>query len=143
MAEQKRRGPTWARTDTGLMRSPKMMKLLAEKHGAHGFVVYMDALLWSQENLTDGLLPTYFRPCAVGLNGAPRLLCDIGLWVEVTDDMRVPMPGQDESPMADAAWLVTNFALYGITRAEWEDESEARSERNRRNAMKRWNKEHG
>jgi hypothetical protein len=141
MADQKRRNPDWMRTNTAMMRSPKIMRLLVDKHGAHAFVVWFDALLWSQENLTDGLIPTYWRPGVVPFNGAPKLLCDVGLWLAVTDGMRQPMPGQDESPLAQAAWLINNFRDYGVTRAEWEDEGRDRSERNRRNARKRWGKE--
>jgi hypothetical protein len=134
----KQSSPHWARIDTGLMRSPNVLQLLSLKHGHEAFAVYLDSILWAQANLTDGLIPHFWRPATGRINGSAESLCRVELWIEVTDAMREPFPGEDASPLASGQWLISGFHAIGVTRAEWTAGAARRKERAQKAAAARW-----
>lgn len=137
-SQPKRNNPSWARIDTSLIRSPKVLKLVAEPHGKDALITYIDALLWSQQHLTDGGIPPYWQPATGRLNGQPAALCRVGLWVEVTDEHRALLPGDTTSPLAEFRWLIPGFHDYNKSRDDWIQEGARRSTRARKAANKRW-----
>jgi hypothetical protein len=112
------------RIDFAMFDNPKFVRACAAGGNGAGWL-YLQALAYCVQHLTDGWVPDHIPRRVGGTDEEVGALEDAGLWIplEVTDD---------------GGWLVNDFADYQVTREEWE----AASERNRRNAQKRWARRH-
>jgi hypothetical protein len=112
--------PTWVRLDVGLFSHPKI-KRLESAAGMPGVLLYIRAISYSTEYLTDGWVPLPLpKEWGYGRKHTEALE-DVGLWIplEITDD---------------GGWIINDYPQYQLTRAEWE----RRSEKGRAAARKRW-----
>lgn len=111
----------WIRLDTSMPDNPKVLRLLAAKEGHRAAFVWCCSLAYAGKHGTDGLIEEY----ALGrVNGRPidaHRLVEVGLWDEV--------PG--------VGWQIHGWADM----QESTTETQARSERARKAANKRWSDE--
>jgi len=123
--------PTWARLDCNFRRNPKVMELVSRRDGWQALVMYLDSIAYTTEHLCDGFVPKNW-PRLNGYPAAlPRMLLRADLWHEVSD--LYPEEAQD----IQSGYIIHDFDKYQVTRSEWESVSE----RNSRNARKRWSKQ--
>lgn len=104
----------------GLFSHPKI-KRLESAAGMPGVLLYIRAISYSTEYLTDGWVPLPLpKEWGYGRKHTEALE-DVGLWIplEITDD---------------GGWIINDYPEYQITRAEWESKVEQR----RKAARKRW-----
>jgi hypothetical protein len=107
----------WVRLDSNFPQNPKILDLLAEKDGHRAAFVYLCGLAYSGAHGTDGYLP---RGCLVFLHAKPAdaaKLVKHGLWHE---DI--------------GGWLVHGWSEFQLSSME----NEARRERARAAARRRW-----
>ena len=121
MSAAKKVSPVWTRLDVSIVRSSRVQQLAASgPEGFKAFMIYVESICWSAENLSDGMLPEWYRPTIARPDKATALLESGGLWLQIDDVMKHGLPGEDDPPLARARWLVRNYLDYGVTRAEWQ-----------------------
>lgn len=109
------------------------MDLVSRRDGWQALVMYLDSIAYTTEHLCDGFVPRNW-PRLNGYPAAlPRMLVKVELWHEVSD-----LYPDDSWESIQGGYLINDYTEYQVTRSEWE----AVSERNRRNARKRWAKSH-
>lgn len=113
-------GMSWVRVDANLHSNHKVLALLTERGGDHALCVYIFGLGYCAGQGTDGFIPE----AALGLfHGKPKdaaLLVSVGLW----KDLR-------------GGYEVHDYGSYQPLDAE----AQARSEKARKAAETRWEKE--
>lgn len=121
MTGGKKISPTWTRLDTDIMHNSHIQHLMhAGTDGMTGFAVYIEGICWAARNLTDGLLPDWYRSTIPKAQRGIQALTSVGLWVEVAEQMRHGLPGDPDPPLAQARWLIKDYTEYGVTRDEWD-----------------------
>lgn len=112
--------PTWFRVDVNVFTNPKITRAI-DQAGWAAFGLWQQGIAYSTAHLTDGWIDT---PWPRIWGHKPRTitaLTDHGLWLEV--------------PITDqGGWFICSYHEYQPTRLEWE----AKSERQRLNARRRW-----
>lgn len=114
--------PQWMRCDLDLFDNPKMLGATYAV-GPAAIGLYLQGLAYAVRWLTDGWVPAPMPAMWRATESHIKALEQHGLWIplEVTDD---------------GGWLINDFPEYQVTRDEWA----SLSERNSRNAKKRWAK---
>lgn len=110
----------WVRLDTSMPDNPKVLRLLADREGHRAAFVWVCSLAYAGKHGTDGLIEDF---ALTRINGRPvdaRRLVDHGLWDLVPGGWQIH--GWDEMQESTA-------------------ETQARSQRAREAAQKRWSKE--
>ena len=121
MSGTRKISPTWTRLDTDIIHNSHIQQLLhTGTDGLIGFAVYIEGICWAARNLTDGLLPDWYRPTIPKAQRGINALTAIGLWIEVDASMQHGLPGDPDPPLARARWLIKDYLDYGISRDEWQ-----------------------
>lgn len=121
MSSGKKISPTWTRLDTDIIHNSHIQQLMhTGGDGLTGFAVYIEGICWSAKNLTDGLLPTWYRSSIPRAQRGINALTAVGLWIEVDASMQHGLPGDPDPPLARARWLIKDYLDYGVSREEWE-----------------------
>jgi len=109
----------WIRLDTGLPDHPKTLSLMAgKKHRAA--LAYIYGLAYSGRHELDGFIPEGALPFIHATRSDAQALCEVGLW-----------------HARQGGWEINSWAEHQPTSME----AEARKERARNAAMKRWHKD--
>lgn len=110
----------WIRLDTSMPDNPKVLRLLAMKEGHRAAFVWCCSLAYAGKHGTDGLIEEFALARVNGRRVDAQRLVDVGLWEAV-----------------DGGWQIHAWAEF----QESTGETQARSERARVAAQKRWAKE--
>lgn len=118
--------PTWFRANVGIAQHPKLLALrFTRRHEAAW--LYLDALGYAVEHLTDGWVPAWM-PAARGFKAKDAAaLVEVELWHPIELD------GQE-------GWLIHDFLAHQKSKAQWQADHQERKERARRAAQARWSK---
>jgi hypothetical protein len=112
--------PHWFRVDVNVFTNPKIRRAI-DAGGWAAFGLWQQGLAHSTEHLTDGWVDQPWPRIWGHKPATIRTLIDTGIWFEV--------------PITDASgWLINDYHEYQPSRQEWE----AKSERQRKNAARRW-----
>jgi hypothetical protein len=116
--------PKWIRLDLDWQENPKFVQLgAAGTTGRLAVLLWVSALSYSARHLTDGWVPESWPRVQGYSRGHTEALEAAGLWIPLTIT-------------DDGGWLINDYAEYQITREEWAKQSE----RQRRNANRRWSR---
>lgn len=111
----------WGKIDDKLWGSPKWLST-----GPRARALWVSALSWSMDQLTDGVIPTHVLPVLGGSRRDAGDLCRSGLW--------------EEHP---SGWVFHDWADYQPSKAKIMAEREAAVERQRRARQKASEKKRG
>lgn len=116
----------WVRFDSEFLSNPKVQAVRLNHGGGDAVMLWVTSICYSARHLTDGWIPDWF-PTAHGYK--PRhanALVDHGLWHIVH-----PIPELD---VTDGGWLIHDYLKYQPSK----EYMAKMSEKQRRNASKRW-----
>lgn len=109
-------GLPWVRLDAQFASNPKILSLIEDKKFRSAFV-WTASLAYSGAHGTDGFLPSSCLPFLHATKADARNLVDVGLWMECV-----------------GGWEINSWAEYQPSN----EETQARKERAKAAAMKRW-----
>lgn len=116
-------GLPWIRLDTTTFDHPKMLSLMDEGH-YRAIVVHMSAMTYSGKHGLDGYIPRYVLRVIGGTPEDAERLMNASLWL--------PAPN---------GWDINGWKEYQFSSSEEEERRRRLSERGRKAAAARWNKE--
>lgn len=116
--------PSWFRVNVGIAQHPKLLQLRYTKRHEAAWL-YLDALGYATEHLTDGWIPQWF-PSSRGFKAKDAdALVEVGLWhcLELGDS---------------GGWLIHDYLAHQRSKDEWVAEQHRRKDRAHRAAAARW-----
>src|SRR5262245_22095402 len=111
----------WVRLDTSMPDNPSILHLIDSREGRAAAFVWCCSLSYSGKHGTNGFITRSALPRVNGLPIHARLLVEHGFWV----------------PDGSVGWTVDKWESFQMSN----EETQARSQRARNAAFKRWGKE--
>lgn len=110
--------PRWFRLEVGTFSNVKIATL-RERKRFESIALWIDALAYSVENLTDGYIPRWLPRRHGFRKAAIQPLIDLELWHEANPIPDMQLQGYD-------GWLIHDFLSYQPSKEHWETVAEQR-----------------